>query len=105
MFHPVTLGTCSIVVGNFVNSSGKCVIILVFGYFPLLHDVIKSFTSILKLTYGVSLDDPNTIGIQIHCMIKLGLNIDEDPIVADEEVDMPTLEDDVDEGSCMEEVD
>jgi molecular chaperone HtpG len=38
-------------------------------------------------------------------MIKLGLNIDEDPIIADEEVDMPTLEDDVDEGSWMEEVD
>jgi hypothetical protein len=38
-------------------------------------------------------------------MIKLGLNIDEDPIIVDEEVDMPTLEDDVDEGNRMEEVD
>jgi hypothetical protein len=38
-------------------------------------------------------------------MIKLGLNIDEDPIVADKEVDMPTLKDDVDEGSRMEKVD
>jgi molecular chaperone HtpG len=38
-------------------------------------------------------------------MIKLGLNIDEDPIDVDEEADMPTLEDDVDEGSHMEKVD
>jgi len=38
-------------------------------------------------------------------MIKLGLNIDEAPIVADEEVDMPTLEDNLDQDSCMEEVD
>jgi molecular chaperone HtpG len=39
-------------------------------------------------------------------MIKLGLSIDEDSsAVAEEEADMPTLEDDVDEGSRMEEVD
>jgi molecular chaperone HtpG len=52
------------------------------------------------------LDDPNTFGNRIHRMIKLGLSIDEDSsAVADEEADMPTLEDDVDEGSRMEEVD
>jgi molecular chaperone HtpG len=58
------------------------------------------------LTSGFSLDDPNTFGNRIHRMIKLGLSIDEDSsAVADEEADMPTLEDDVDEGSRMEEVD
>jgi hypothetical protein len=36
---------------------------------------------------------------------KLGLNIDEDPITIDIKDDMPTLEDDVDEGSHMEKVD
>ncbi len=83
----------------------KCVIILVFGYFPLLHDVIKKNIFILQQHWHLDLDDPNTFGIQIRCMIKLGLNIDEDPIIVDEEVDMPTLEDDVDEGNRMEEVD
>jgi molecular chaperone HtpG len=58
------------------------------------------------LTSGFSLDDPNTFGNRIHRMIKLGLSIDEDSsAVAEEEADMPTLEDDVDEGSRMEEVD
>ncbi len=58
------------------------------------------------LTSGFSLDDPNTFGTRIHRMIKLGLSIDEDPsAVADDEGDMPTLEEDVDEGSRMEEVD
>jgi molecular chaperone HtpG len=58
------------------------------------------------LTSGFSLDDPNTFGNRINRMIKLGLSIDEDSsAVADEEADMPTLQDDVDEGSRMEEVD
>ncbi len=58
------------------------------------------------MTSGFSLDDPNTFGNRIHRMIKLGLSIDEDSsAVAEEEADMPTLEDDVDEGSRMEEVD
>ncbi len=58
------------------------------------------------LTSGFSLDDPNTFGNRIHRMIKLGLSIDEDSsAIAEEEADMPTLEDDVDEGSRMEEVD
>jgi hypothetical protein len=28
------------------------------------------------LTFGFNLDDPNTFGIRIHHMIKLGLSID-----------------------------
>jgi hypothetical protein len=32
------------------------------------------------------------------------LSIDEDPIVVNKEIDMPTLKDDVDEGSHMEKV-
>ncbi len=85
----------------------KCVVILVFGYSPLIHDLINYFYFYIAamLTSGFSLDDPNTFGTRIHRMIKLGLSIDEDPTAADEEADMPTLEDDVDEGSRMEEVD
>jgi len=59
------------------------------------------------LTSGFSLDEPNTRG-RIHRMIKLGLAIDDDLdglSLEDEENDMPALEEDVDEGSRMEEVD
>ncbi|GMH41528.1 hypothetical protein BSKO_09438 [Bryopsis sp. KO-2023] len=54
------------------------------------------------LTSGFSLDEPNTFGSRIHRMIKLGLSIDEDEL-ADEP--LPELEEDIDEGSRMEEVD
>jgi molecular chaperone HtpG len=60
------------------------------------------------LTSGFSLDEPNTFGGRIHRMIKLGLAIDDDLdglSLEDEENDMPALEEDVDEGSRMEEVD
>merc|ERR1712054_709733 len=57
------------------------------------------------LTSGFSLDEPVTFANRIHRLIKLGLSIDEDLDVADDDGDMPPLEEDVDEGSRMEEVD
>merc|ERR1712046_572968 len=58
------------------------------------------------LTSGFSLDEPNTFGVRIHRMIKLGLSIDEDIAVEEEDADdLPPLEEDADEGSRMEEVD
>ncbi|QDZ17846.1 heat shock protein Hsp90 [Chloropicon primus] len=60
------------------------------------------------LTSGFSLDEPNTFGGRIHRMIKLGLAIDDDLdglSLEEDGDDMPALEEDVDEGSRMEEVD
>jgi molecular chaperone HtpG len=71
-----------------------------------VKDLVLLLFETALLTSGFSLDDPNTFGNRINRMIKLGLSIDEDSsAVADEEADMPTLQDDVDEGSRMEEVD
>eukprot|EP01025_Chloroclados_australasicus_P051002 TRINITY_DN59316_c0_g1_i1.p1 TRINITY_DN59316_c0_g1~~TRINITY_DN59316_c0_g1_i1.p1 ORF type:complete len:704 (+),score=134.37 TRINITY_DN59316_c0_g1_i1:117-2228(+) len=63
--------------------------------------VLLQFETAL-LSSGFSLDDPNTFASRINRMIKLGLSIDEDDEIEDEE--MPALEE-VDEGSRMEEVD
>jgi molecular chaperone HtpG len=57
------------------------------------------------LTSGFSLDDPNTFGSRIHRMIKLGLSIDESDEAAEDDIDLPPVEEEVDEGSRMEEVD
>jgi molecular chaperone HtpG len=71
-----------------------------------VKDLVLLLFETAMLTSGFSLDDPNTFGTRIHRMIKLGLSIDEDPsAVADDEGEMPALEEDVDEGSRMEEVD
>ncbi len=64
------------------------------------------FSCAALLTSGFSLEEPNTFGTRIHRMIKLGLSIDEENATGvDDETEIPPLEEDVDEGSRMEEVD
>ena len=68
-----------------------------------VKDLVLLVFETAMLTYGFSLDEATTFGGRIHRMIKLGLSIDEDDApVAD---DLPALEEEVDEGSRMEEVD
>ncbi len=80
--------------------------LVIWFYFSLTAKSLISSAAIL--TSGFSLEEPNTFGNRIHRMIKLGLSIDEDDSTAaalDNESEIPPLEDDVDEGSRMEEVD
>jgi molecular chaperone HtpG len=73
-----------------------------------VKDLVLLLFETAILTSGFSLEEPNTFGNRIHRMIKLGLSIDEDDSTAaalDNESEIPPLEDDVDEGSRMEEVD
>jgi molecular chaperone HtpG len=73
-----------------------------------VKDLVLLLFETAILTSGFSLEEPNTFGTRIHRMIKLGLSIDEDDSTAaalDDESEIPPLEDDVDEGSRMEEVD
>merc|ERR1739847_167249 len=69
-----------------------------------VKDLVLLLFETSLLTSGFSLDEPNTFAGRIHRMIKLGLSIDEDDLEEEEE-DMPALEEDVDEGCRMEEVD
>eukprot|EP00227_Mantoniella_beaufortii_P018730 CAMPEP_0197590990 /NCGR_PEP_ID=MMETSP1326-20131121/12451_1 /TAXON_ID=1155430 /ORGANISM="Genus nov. species nov., Strain RCC2288" /LENGTH=701 /DNA_ID=CAMNT_0043156313 /DNA_START=34 /DNA_END=2139 /DNA_ORIENTATION=+ len=70
-----------------------------------VKDLVLLLFETAMLTSGFSLEEPNTFGGRIHRMIKLGLSIDEDLGLDEDETDLPPLEEDVDEGSRMEEVD
>ena len=70
-----------------------------------VKDLVLLLFETALLTSGFSLEEPNTFGGRIHRMIKLGLSIEEDIGLDDEDADLPPLEEDVDEGSRMEEVD
>ena len=68
-----------------------------------VKDLVLLVFESAMLTSGFSLDEPTTFGGRIHRMIKLGLSIEEDDAPAVD--DLPPLEEEVDEGSRMEEVD
>jgi len=71
-----------------------------------VKDLVLLLFETALLASGFSLDEPNTFAGRIHRMVKLGLSIDEDADAGeDDDADLPPLEEDVDEGSRMEEVD
>ena len=68
-----------------------------------VKDLVLLLYETALLVSGFSLEDPNTFAARIHRMLKLGLGIDEEETVGDEE--MPPLEEGQAEESKMEEVD
>ncbi|KAF8749602.1 hypothetical protein HU200_012620 [Digitaria exilis] len=69
-----------------------------------VKDLVMLLFETALLTSGFSLDDPNTFAARIHRMLKLGLNIDEEA-AAEDDADMPALDEGAAEESKMEEVD
>merc|ERR1712070_817922 len=68
-----------------------------------VKDLVLLLFETSLLTSGFSLDEPNTFGGRIHRMVKLGLSIEDDiGLDEDEAGDLPPLEEDIDEGSRME---
>merc|ERR1711916_28024 len=67
-----------------------------------VKDLIWLLFDTALLSSGFSLEDPSSFATRIHRMIKLGLSIDVEDDLVDE--DLPPLEDDV-EDSKMEDVD
>jgi molecular chaperone HtpG len=71
-----------------------------------VKDLVQLLFDTALLASGFSLDDPNTFAGRIYRMVKLGLSIDDDAAEGGAaEDDLPELEENVDEGSRMEEVD
>jgi len=71
-----------------------------------VKDLVLLLFETSLLTSGFTLEEPQSFGGRIHRMIRLGLSIDED-VGLDEDLDddLPPLEEDVEGGSTMEEVD
>ncbi|MBA0609554.1 hypothetical protein Godav_021591, partial [Gossypium davidsonii] len=69
-----------------------------------VKDLVLLLYETALLTSGFSLDDPNTFAGRIHRMLKLGLSIDDDDTGGADDVDMPSLEEEGNEESKMEEV-
>ncbi|KAJ8752984.1 hypothetical protein K2173_008719 [Erythroxylum novogranatense] len=69
-----------------------------------VKNMVLLLFDIALLTSGFSLDDPNAFAGRIYRMLKLGLSIDEGG-TAEDDADMPPLEEDGGEESKMEEAD